>query len=310
MKILPLVSIIIPVYNTADYICECLDSVLSQTYPNIEVICINDGSTDDSLDLLLQKEKDHHNLFVYSQENKGQSAARNWGIRLAKGKYLYFLDSDDAIMSFAVETMVTQLEKTQTPVGFFESTVVYEVSLDKPYSLSYTYQTLKNKVYDTEELLLAEKIFVNPNLMVLSRLFVLEHQLYFLEGVYHEDELFNALILYYADRVTIIKKSLHLRRVRSGSTMTNPMLLDKRAMSYKIVASHIHDLQLRTSSRIKKKYFSQRVMDNYIAYLRIMDYRIISLLAILRGSLSIKEKVILSLRYVIHRLKKTLTGSH
>lgn len=185
MKILPLVSIIIPVYNTAAYICECLDSVLSQTYPNIEVICINDGSTDDSLNLLLQKEKDHHNLFVYSQENKGQSAARNWGIRLAKGKYLYFLDSDDAIMSFAVETMVTQLEKTQTPVGFFESTVVYESSLDKSYSLSYTYQTLKNKVYDTEELLLAEKIFVNPNLMVLSRLFVLEHQLYFLEGVYH-----------------------------------------------------------------------------------------------------------------------------
>lgn len=87
-----LISIIIPVYNCQDYLKRCLDSVFLQDYSNYEVICIDDGSTDDSAQIAKE-----YNVRYYHQENSGQAVARNKGIELAKGEWLCFVDSDDAI---------------------------------------------------------------------------------------------------------------------------------------------------------------------------------------------------------------------
>ncbi len=87
-----LISIIIPVYNCQDYLKRCLDSVFLQDYSNYEVICIDDGSTDDSAQIAKE-----YNVRYYYQENSGQAVARNKGIELAKGEWLCFVDSDDAI---------------------------------------------------------------------------------------------------------------------------------------------------------------------------------------------------------------------
>ena len=77
------------------YLEECIESAIKQSLNDIEIICINDGSTDSSLEILKKYEKKYSNIIVISQENKGLSASRNVGIRKAKGKYIYFLDSDD-----------------------------------------------------------------------------------------------------------------------------------------------------------------------------------------------------------------------
>ena len=92
------VSVILPVYNVEKYLKECLDSILNQTLQEIEVICVDDGSTDRSLEILREYEKKDKRVIVLTQENKGAGAARNKGLAIAKGEYLSFLDSDDFLL--------------------------------------------------------------------------------------------------------------------------------------------------------------------------------------------------------------------
>ena len=105
----PLISIIIPVYNVAPFIKSCLHSVLNQTYKNIEIIIINDKTTDESISIIkdvLQKEAPSVPIKIIEHaENKGLSSARNTGIKNSRGEYLYFLDSDDEISTDCIETL-------------------------------------------------------------------------------------------------------------------------------------------------------------------------------------------------------------
>ena len=89
------VSVVIPVYNVEGYLEECLDSVINQTLEDIEIICINDGSTDNSLEILEEYAKKDNRIKILNQENQGISATRNNGLKICKGKYICFLDSDD-----------------------------------------------------------------------------------------------------------------------------------------------------------------------------------------------------------------------
>lgn len=92
-----MISIIIPVYNAEFYLEECLDSIKSQSHPDFEVLCVNDGSTDRSEEICERYVREDKRFRLYSQENSGVSVARNLGIEQAKGEYLCFVDSDDVI---------------------------------------------------------------------------------------------------------------------------------------------------------------------------------------------------------------------
>lgn len=91
------VSVIVPVYNSEKYLSRCLDSIINQTLEDIEIICINDGSSDNSLAVLENFAKHDSRIKLFNQENKGQSAARNMGIKMSQGEYISFVDSDDFI---------------------------------------------------------------------------------------------------------------------------------------------------------------------------------------------------------------------
>ena len=112
----PVVSVIIPVYNQEKYLRECLDSVCNQSLQNIEVICVNDGSTDNSKEILGIYAKRDSRIRILSQKNQGAGAARNLGMQIAKGKYLSFLDSDDIFEPLMLETMVRAIEKDNADV--------------------------------------------------------------------------------------------------------------------------------------------------------------------------------------------------
>lgn len=98
-----MISIIVPVYNTSAYLTRCLDSLLAQTYPNIELICVNDGSTDNSLEILKYYSSRHSNLKVFDRDNEGVSSSRNFGISKSSGKWIMFVDSDDWLEHDAVK---------------------------------------------------------------------------------------------------------------------------------------------------------------------------------------------------------------
>lgn len=91
----PLISIIVPVYNVSKFLPQCLDSLIKQSYQNIEIIAVNDGSTDNSLEILNRYAQTFSQIRIISQANAGLSAARNTGIATSKGEYLCFVDSDD-----------------------------------------------------------------------------------------------------------------------------------------------------------------------------------------------------------------------
>lgn len=111
MKKRPLISVIVPVYNVEKYLYRCLHSIYEQTYNNIEVILVDDGSTDSSLQLLREYTKKDSRFKVIHQKNMGLSAARNTGIRYSKGEYLTFIDSDDYVTHDYIEYMYGLLER-------------------------------------------------------------------------------------------------------------------------------------------------------------------------------------------------------
>lgn len=102
----PLVSIIIPVYNTEQFLEECLNSIVNQTYKNLEIILINDGSTDSSMEICKRYQKKDKRIILISQENKGAGVARNKGLDVAKGEYITFVDSDDFVNLKMIETFL------------------------------------------------------------------------------------------------------------------------------------------------------------------------------------------------------------
>lgn len=110
----PKVSVIIPVYNSEKYIARCLDSVIEQTYKNIEIIIINDGSKDKSKEILDEYEKKYPNIIRHiEQENKGVAKTRNYGIKIANGNYITFIDNDDYIDKDYIETFVNVLKENE-----------------------------------------------------------------------------------------------------------------------------------------------------------------------------------------------------
>ena len=103
----PKISVIIPVYNVEKYLPECLESILNQNFQDFEIICVDDGSTDRSLDILQEYKRKDDRFVILQQRHAGAGAARNHGIKLAEGKYIQFLDSDDYFEPTLLETIFT-----------------------------------------------------------------------------------------------------------------------------------------------------------------------------------------------------------
>ncbi|MDY2891293.1 MAG: glycosyltransferase family 2 protein [Succinivibrio sp.] len=134
----PLVSIIVPVYNTEAYLRECLDSVYSQTFKDFEIICVNDGSPDNSINILNEYKQKFTNFRYFNQSNQGLSTTRNNGIKQALGKYILPLDSDDILEKNCVKRLVDALETgvcdiaTPEVVNFYSDGHLYHCLFPAP----------------------------------------------------------------------------------------------------------------------------------------------------------------------------------
>lgn len=145
MTNLPLVSVIIPVYNVEKYLRQCLDSVVNQTYKNLEIVCVNDGSPDRSIDILEEYAHRDNRLHVISIENQGLSGARNVGTAACNGEYLMYLDSDDWVDLDTVEKAITAMTDNSVDLVLWN------------YSKEYTSSSQPVMVFNCDELFTAEK---------------------------------------------------------------------------------------------------------------------------------------------------------
>ena len=122
------ISVVIPVYNASKYIQKCVDSILVQSLHDIEIICIDDGSTDGTSEILEKIAKKDSRIKIIKQKNSGASSARNNGIRQAKGEYILFVDSDDFIIgNYAFERMYKKIEKEKPDLLFFSYINNFEI---------------------------------------------------------------------------------------------------------------------------------------------------------------------------------------
>jgi len=210
------ISLIIPVYNVEQYLQDCLNSVVAQTNLDYEVICVDDGSTDGSLTILKEFQNRYNQITVITQQNKGLSGARNAGILAAKGDYLFFLDSDDWIEPNALK-ILAQKQRGEDLVCFNGRRLFEDGRTEEPDG-GIEESQLKGWEYYCKYALVRRKFhFVCSVLRLYRREYLLENNLLFEEGIYHEDNLFTPLACYYAQTVKVIPDCLYIYRIRKGS---------------------------------------------------------------------------------------------
>ena len=221
------VSVIIPVYNTEPWLKECLQSVCCQTLRDIEIICINDGSTDRSLAILQEFAERDERIVIINHNNRGISYARNTGMNRAKGKYIFFLDSDDFLAYDAMEILAGEMRKKNLEILFFDVNVISEEGVDEKwlqgerrYFARFHEYPSKCKGEELYRLFRTNNEYITPvYTMLLDRAFLLGHSLAFLEGIMHEDELFTSECLLLASDTGYLDRKLYNRRIREGSLM-------------------------------------------------------------------------------------------
>lgn len=211
-----LISIIVPVYNVEDYVDDCLASLLNQGFEKLnigyEILCIDDGSTDRSLDILNRYEKEFSVVKVIHKENGGVSSARNTGIRIAKGEFIAFVDSDDYIISNSLGPILEHMIKEGKKSCDFNFKIVEEDCHFKIDEVSLEYAK-ENNIYKT-----------TPNVcgIIIPTKVVREHNIFFREDMkYGEDTLFQyylSLFLSGKEHLTV-KSGVYCYRQRQSSAM-------------------------------------------------------------------------------------------
>lgn len=225
----PKVSVIIPVYNVEDYLEECLDSVLNQTLRDIEVICIDDGSSDNSLEILKEYAQKDSRLQYIAQKNSGQGVARNVGVSMATGEYIYFMDSDDWLELNALKYTYDVATWNNLDLVLFEGCSFYETpELEKEhpqYKTLYQRKAFYPDVYDGQSLYASLAgnwdFIISPAMRLYRRSYIEEQGLRFPENIKLEDNFYAFRTLVSAERVKVMMYAPYHRRVRANSTMTD-----------------------------------------------------------------------------------------
>ena len=196
------ISVIIPVYNVEKYLARCLDSVVGQTFRDIEIICVNDGSTDESASIAEQYAKKDGRISLINQENKGLSAARNAGMRIARGKYIGFVDSDDWIDLDFLEKLYNAAESCGADAACSEIRRPH-ASGKNPYKLKFESSQVLSTVSDKYKVLeIPRRCYVWNKIYLRSEL---ERQnLKFVEGRMFEDIYFTPRFLFNCKKITTV----------------------------------------------------------------------------------------------------------
>jgi len=209
------VSLIIPVYNVERFLTKCLESVAAQTYKNLEVIIVNDGSRDGSLDIIKSFAEKNSNFKYYTIENQGQGMARNIGIRHSSGKYISFLDSDDYIAEDFIEKMVDAIETENADIAICNNFDVKEDGTVIAESKN-SYKNNVTNIYSEPQILFNR---VCPwGKLYKKELF---NNLEFVSRIWYEDMRLIPKLYIKAKKIVYIDHSLVFYVQRKGSTMNN-----------------------------------------------------------------------------------------
>ena len=208
----PKVSIIIPVYNVEQYLRQCLDSVVNQTMREIQIICVNDGSPDNSLAILQEYAERDSRVEIIDKPNGGQASARNAAFPAIKGKYTLFVDSDDWIALDLCEKTYRKAEETGAQMTLFS----YQE--EGGYGSSGLFRTITPSDKTTVEEKLPALDYSTACGKLLRSGFLLDNKLYFPEGLIFEDVFYNWRAVTLAERISVVPERLYHYRCVPSST--------------------------------------------------------------------------------------------
>lgn len=235
-----MVSIIVPVYNTAPYLKDCLDSLIGQTYNDLEIILVDDGSTDNSLSICLDYARKDERIIVLDKENGGQASARNMGLDIAKGAYIAFIDSDDTIAPDLLERNIKYFEEdpaldvVQFPIYRDYGLASARLDIARPGLISGQASLFAEWIeHDRVSWIVCNKLF---------RKSVFE-TLRFKEGMVYEDNDMVAEVLHTIQKLYISDQGIYYYHARSNSTTTSRHSLKKEQDTQKVSLNIYQKLQ-------------------------------------------------------------------
>ena len=251
----PKISIIIPVYNVEKYLRECLDSCVNQTLEDIEIICVDDCSTDNSYKILEEYQQKDSRIRIFQQEeNKKQGAARNKGMEFATGEYVWFVDSDDYIDTKACQILYDAIKEFNVDMLCFSAIQFSEENGTRKFFYPKHFQGVQiNKVYHPQTNW-KEISFYNLNVIVpayITKRKVIQN-FKFREGVFYEDQDFTPILLGSVNSFCYIPYTAYFYRTNPSSTTQVPMS-QKKLEDY--IASTINLSDFVTQNNIPKKHF-------------------------------------------------------
>ena len=265
------VSIVVPIYNSEETLKKCLDSILKQKYTNFEVILINDGSSDESLNICRDYSNNYENIIIIDKKNEGSSVARNKGIDRASGRYIMFIDSDDWIE----DTMIK--DKYELAMKYNTDMVISGIKVDymkknesvKTIINNYKFSFWKNIDEISSNIInIFENALINSSCNKLYKTSILkENNIYFQRTEVGEDTLFNLSVLEKINSLLITDKSYyHYNKFDNKETLTGK-IIDESYKKY----IYIHEEMLRLFEKWGRlndevvKYINRTMISQYLA---------------------------------------------
>lgn len=293
------ISVIVPVYNVEAYLKKCVDSLINQSYSNIEVILINDGSTDSSgqlCDFLAQKD---NRIKVFHKENGGLSDARNYGVNKASGEYIGFVDSDDYIHKDMYQHLYTRIMEEDADVSECNFSIVYENKIK--YVTEEEYDLVLNQEEYLQEYLSMKKLYGATCARLIKT--SIAKQIQFPVGKVYEDMYYALELIQVAKKYVITSKPYYYYLVRLGSITNEKFnerqlaLIDVVKKFKKYALSSYHNLEHEVLAREMYAYFSVfnqiirlKEFKNNQYYSEIRDYFKRNWWKILRNSVITKNR--------------------
>jgi glycosyltransferase involved in cell wall biosynthesis len=257
----PFFSIIIPVYNVENYLEQCLDSIINQSFTDFEVILVNDGSTDESLKICESFTSIHQQIKLINQENKGLSGARNSGFNMASGKYIWFVDSDDYIKDNSLEILFNQLSNSYLDVlGFSNYHFIEETQMLRENNINSESSILNNL-----ELLDKKLLFeIAPWIYVYKYSFLKENDIHFREDIkIHEDEFYLIEVLSKLNSIKFIEDKIYVYRIRANSLMRSNRKLEKLYVFSQLIDYFI---ELKNKNYLTKDFWNSKIYNTIQNY--------------------------------------------
>jgi len=278
-----IVSVIIPIYNSSIFLSECIESVITQTYENLEIILVNDGSTDNSIDICNNYKKIDKRIIVINQKNCGVSCARNNGLNKSIGEYIYFLDSDDYIDKELISKFIKKVKESGLNiVALLPYTIKKTLMINKEQDILSSSIALRNIIklkFPTSlwAYFYERKVLLNEQL---------DNDIFFFE-----DLEFNVRILSKVNFISIIREKLYTYRAHNNNTNSRGLTPQKLQSYYEI--DKVKKLLEENESYVESNYNSFKA--HFLVSLIISTFRSKETSLFFKKNLKIETKKIISL---------------